>query len=56
MLSQLPAATDRKVKQQFNWKNTYKSKLGLITNKLQNFSQILFLIIAFHEETMLEPT
>jgi len=33
MLSQLPAATDRKVKQQYNWKKiTYKNKLGLITN------------------------
>jgi len=32
MLSQLPAATVRKVKQQYNWKNTYKSKLGLVTN------------------------
>jgi len=31
MLSQLPAATDRKVKQQYNWqKITYKNKLGLI--------------------------
>jgi len=33
MLSQPPAAMDRKVKQQYNWeKNTHKSKLGLITN------------------------
>ena len=33
MLSQLPAATDRKVKQQYNWeKISYKNKLGLITN------------------------
>ena len=36
MLSQLPAVTERKVKQQYNFKkkekNTYKNKLDLITN------------------------